>query len=148
MTENTTTENVNFRDVMAAQLAEDIAKAEAKLQKLRDKLANFENEAANEERIAALAEGDAISYGYGRAATRKIRSGIIRAVAKNDKGLVQLKVETGEGFESEFNIIDSGAVLFTTEQLEAEQARIDAAVKEAAEAAAAAAKKAAEGGAE
>lgn len=145
MTENTTTENVNFRDVMAAQLAEDIAKVEAKLQKLLDKKANFENEIANEERIAALAEGDTISYGYGRAATRKIRSGIIRAVAKNDKGLVQLKVETGEGFESEFNIIDSGSILFTAEQVDAEQARIAAAVAEAAEAAA---KKATEAGAE
>ena len=145
MTEQT--ETVNFRDVKKAQLAEDIAKLEAKLNAAREKLANIDTEVENEERLAALAEGDAISYAYGRAATRKVRSGVVRAIAKNDKGLVQLKVETGEGFESEFNIIDASSVLFTPEQVEAENAKIAAALVELAEKEAAKAAEAAGGGA-
>lgn len=138
--------NVSFTEVRTAELNEQIEKAEAKVAKLKQQLSDLLAGAENESRIEALAEGDTVSYGYGRAATRKLRNGIIRAIAKNEKGLVQLKVETGEGFESEFNIIDATSLLFTPDQVAAEQARIDAAVAEAA--AAAEAKAAAEAAAE
>lgn len=130
MTENTAPKKprvVKHRDEKIKDLREDIAKLEGQMGRKYEQLDALLLEAENEQAIARLADGDAISYAFGRAATRRIRSGVVRAVAENDKGLVQIKVETGEGFESEFNIIDASAVLLTPEQVEAEQARIDAA---------------------
>lgn len=130
MTENTAPKKprvIKHRDEKIKDLREDIAKLEGQMGRKYEQLDALLLEAENEQAIARLADGDAISYAFGRAATRRIRSGVVRAVAENDKGLVQIKVETGEGFESEFNIIDASAVLLTPEQVEAEQARIDAA---------------------
>lgn len=118
---------IKHRDAKIEDLREDIVKLQAQQQRKQDQLDALLMEAENEQAIANLSDGDAISYAFGRAATRRIRSGVVRAVAENDKGLVQIKVETGEGFESEFNIIDASAVLLTPEQVETEQARIDAA---------------------
>ncbi len=100
--------------------------------KKQEQLDALELEAANEQAIKDLSEGDGISYVFGRASTRRIRSGVVRAVSVNDKGITMLKVETGEGFDSEFNIIDASGVLLTAEQVQAEQARIDTATAEAA----------------
>lgn len=150
MTENTTAAPpkaprvVKHRDEKIKDLGVDIAELQAKIAKKNEQLAALQQEADNEAAITNLKEGDGVSYVFGRAATRRIRSGVVRAVSVNDKGITMLKVETGEGFESEFNIIDASGVLLTAEQVEAEQARIDAAV---AEAKAAADAEAAKGGA-
>jgi len=128
---------VKHRDEKIKDLQVDIEELQAKIAKKNELLAALQNEAENESAIAKLQDGDAISYEFGRAATRRIRSGVVRAVAENDKGIVQIKVETGEGFESEFNIIDASNVLLTAEQVEAAQARIDTANAEAAAKAAA-----------
>lgn len=122
---------VKHRDEKIKDIREDIEKLMEKVQKKEDQLAVLVQEAENEEAINNLTDGDAISYVFGRAATRRIRNGVVRAVAENDKGLVQIKVETGEGFESEFNIIDASAVLLTPEQVQAEQDRIDEAQRAA-----------------
>lgn len=130
MTDTNTTKKprvVKHRDEKIKDLREDIAKLEGQMGRKLEQLDALLLEAENEQAIARLSDGDAISYVFGRAATRRIRNGVVRAVATNDKGIVQIKVETGEGFESEFNIIDASAVLLTPEQVEAEQARIDAA---------------------
>ena len=135
MTEQTneqTTRTVKHRDEKMADLLIDIAALQEKINKKQAQYDALKMEADNEEAIAALQPGDNVSYAFGRAATRRIRSGVVRAVNTNDKGVTQLKVETGEGFDSEFNIIDASAVLLTAEQVEAEQARIDAAAAEAA----------------
>ncbi len=129
MTENTQQQKaprvVKHRDEKIKDLREDLVALQEKMDKKAAQLQALVTEAENEEAIANLSEGDTVSYAFGRAATRRIRSGVIRATTTNEKGVVQLKVETGEGFDSEFNIIDSSAVLLTPEQIEAEQARID-----------------------
>lgn len=133
MTDNTEKKPrvIKHRDAKIEDLREDIAKLQERIEKRQLQLSTLEQEAENEEAIANLAEGDSVSYVFGRAATRRIRSGVVRAVNTNDKGVVMLKVETGEGFDSEFNIIDASGVLLTPEQVEAEQARIDAAIEKA-----------------
>lgn len=124
---------VKHIDEKIADLKLDIISLMEKVNKKNEQLDALEMEAANEQAIKDLSEGDGISYVFGRAATRRIRSGVVRAVSVNDKGITMLKVETGEGFDSEFNIIDASGVLLTAEQVQAEQARIDEAAAKAAE---------------
>ncbi len=123
---------VKHIDEKIADLQLDIIGLIEKQAKKQEQLDALELEAANEQAIKDLSEGDGISYVFGRASTRRIRSGVVRAVSVNDKGITMLKVETGEGFDSEFNIIDASGVLLTAEQVQAEQARIDTATAEAA----------------
>lgn len=146
--ENTTpsTEEVvtiSHRDAKLNDLREDLVAAQAKVTKIEERIAALSLEAENEQAIAELAPGSEVSYTYGRAANRRILSGVVRFVGTNDKGVVQLKVETGTGFDSEFNLIDASALLLTAEQIIAAQEAIDIVVAEARAAAEAAALEAA-----
>lgn len=127
-------------EVKLNELREDRAKALEKVAKIDEKIAALENAAANEAAIEALKAGDAVAYVYGRALNKRVLSGTVSATKKNDKGIVQLKVEHGEGFDAEFHLIDATALLFSSEEIEKAQADIDAAK--------AAAEKGSEGGAE
>lgn len=140
--ENTTpstddTVTISHRDAKLNDLREDLATAQAKVAKIAERIAALELEAENEQAIADLKPGAEVSYTYGRAANRRILSGVVRFVGTNDKGVVQLKVETGTGFDSEFNLIDASALLITAEQIIAAQEAIDLVVAEARAAAAA-----------
>lgn len=148
--ENTTDTNITLthREVKRNELAEDRAKALEKVAKIDQKIADLDRESANEEAIEALAPGTNVAYVYGRALNKRVLNGLVRAVAKNDKGLVQLKVETGEGLDIELHIIDSTALLFDAAAVDAAAQEIADAKAEAARLAEeASAKKASEGGA-
>lgn len=143
MTNTDGTITISHRDAKLNDLREDRVAVLAKLTKVDERIAALELEAVNEQAIAELAPGSEVSYTYGRAANRRIMSGIVRFVGTNDKGVVQLKVETGSGFDSEFNLIDASALLLTAEQIIAAQEAIDIVVAEARAAAEVAAKEAA-----
>lgn len=140
---NETTAYVSHYEVKRAELLEDIATAEAKVSKLKAQLAKLDAAQNNAAAIEALAPGDEVAYVYGRALNKRVLDGRVAAVKKNDKGVVQLKVEHGEGFDAEFHLIDETALLFTSEEVEAAQFEIELAKEEAATKAADAAAKAA-----
>lgn len=127
MSNETTTQSVSHTEVKLAELREDRLKAMEKVNKIDEKIAALENAAANEAAIEALKAGDAVAYVYGRALNKRVLSGTVSATKKNDKGIVQLKVEHGEGFDAEFHLIDATALLFNSEEIEKAQADIDAA---------------------
>ena len=126
-----TTEVVNHRDAKLADLREDLVKAYEKVAKIKEKIEAIEREIANEEAIKAIAPGSAVTYIFGRAANKRIMNGTVRVVGENDKGVVQMKVETGEGFDAEFHLIDASALLLSEEQVSAAEAEIEAAKAEA-----------------
>lgn len=140
------TTTVSHYEAKRAELLEDIAKAQAKVDSLNEKLVKLDSIEANAAQLEALKAGDAVSYVFGRAANRRVLSGIVRATNKNDKGVLQLKVETGEGFDAEFNLIDSSALLMTADEVLAAQEAIDKAAQEAADSASKAAAEKAAGG--
>jgi len=140
MSNETTTQTFSHTEVKLAELREDRLKAMEKVNKIDEKIAALENAAANAAAIEALKAGDAVAYVYGRALNKRVLSGTVAATKKNEKGIVQLKVEHGEGFDAEFHLIDATALLFSSEEIEKAQADIDAAK--------AAAEKGGEGGAE
>ncbi|AMW36078.1 hypothetical protein HOR13_gp42 [Xanthomonas phage XAJ24] len=142
MSENTHEQTVSHAEAKINELREDRAKAQAKVDAIDAKIEALLRTAANDAAIEALAPGSSVAYVYGRALNKRVLSGVVRATNKTDKGVVQLKVETGEGFDAEFNLIDATALLFSADEIEAAQAEIDKA-KADAEAAAEAAKNAA-----
>lgn len=126
-----TEQTISFRDAKRADLLEDIADLEAKLEKKRAALTSLDQEAENSKAIADLKAGDNVAYAYGRAASRRILNGVVRATATNEKGVTQVKVEYGTGLDAEFHLIDASALLFSPEQVDAAQKQIDEAVAEA-----------------
>ncbi|QEG09618.1 hypothetical protein [Xanthomonas phage NED111] len=130
--ENTTEQTtISHYEAKRAELLEDIAKAQAKVDGLNEKLAKLDAVEANSAAIEALKAGDAVSYLFGRALNKRVLSGVIVATGKNDKGVLQLKVQTGEGLDAELNLIDSSALLMSAEEVLKAQEEIDAAVAEA-----------------
>ena len=119
-------------EVKLLELRVDRLKAMEKVNKIDAKIAALENAAANEAAIEALKAGDAVAYVYGRAANKRVLSGIIRATNTNDKGVRQFKVEYGIGFDAEFHLIDQNALLMSQEEVDAAQSEIDAAAEAAA----------------
>lgn len=132
-----------FAEVQLAELREDRAKAQAKVDALDAKIAKLEATEANAAAIKALKAGDNVAYVYGRALNKRVLSGTVLATKENEKGATQLKVEYGSGFDAEYHLIDATALLFTTDDIEKAQSDIDEAKRVAAEEAA---KKAAEAG--
>lgn len=127
--ENTT---ITHTEAKINDLREDYAKALEKAEKIAEKIAALEATVANEAAIEALSAGDEVVYVYGRALNKRVLSGTVSATKKNDKGVVQLKVEHGEGFDAEFHLIDATALLFGSEEIEKAQAEIEKAKAEAA----------------
>lgn len=127
---------ITHTEAKLAELREDLAKAQERVNKINEKIAALEAGAANVAAIEALTAGDAVAYVYGRALNKRVLNGTVAATKKNEKGLVQLKVSHGEGFDAEFHLIDSSALLFSAAEVAAAQASIDAAIAEAAKAAA------------
>lgn len=95
---------VRARDEVIADLKEDIAALQAKLAKL-------EADKAAEEQLESLKMGDNVSFVYGRAESRRIESGHIIAAGRNDKGVFQFNVLTGEGLTSETKLIGAAAIV-------------------------------------
>ena len=95
---------VRARDEVIADLKEDIAALQAKLAKL-------EADKAAEEQLEALTVGDAVSFVYGRADSRRIESGHIIAAGRNDRGVFQFNVLTDEGLTSETKLIGAAAIV-------------------------------------
>jgi hypothetical protein len=128
MTDTNEQSQFTHYEVKRAELVEDRAAAQAKVEKIDAAIAKLDAQQANFDAIEALKSGDNVAYVYGRAANKRILSGTVAATKKNEKGAVQLKVEHGTGFDAEFHLIDSSALLFTAEEIEAAQADIDATV--------------------
>ncbi len=131
MSENTNEQTISHTEAKINELREDRAKAQAKVDAIDAKIEALLRTAANDAAIEALAPGSSVAYVYGRALNKRVLSGVVRATNKTDKGVVQLKVETGEGFDAEFNLIDATALLFSADEIEAAQAEIDEAKAEA-----------------
>jgi len=128
MTDTNDQSQFTHYEVKRAELVEDRAAAQAKVEKIDAAIAKLDAQQANVDAIEALKSGDNVAYVYGRAANKRILSGTVAATKKNEKGAVQLKVEHGTGFDAEFHLIDSSALLFTAEEIEAAQTDIDATV--------------------
>lgn len=122
---------IKHRDAKIADLNADIADLRKKIERKEEQRTLLEQEAANEQAISELAEGSKVAYLYGRALNKRVLQGTVRYVGTNDKNVTQLKVETGEGLDAEFNLIDASALLLTVEQVEAAQAEIDKAKADA-----------------
>lgn len=122
---------VSHTEVKLAELREDRAKAMEKVHKIDAKIEALEKAEQNAAAVAALSDGDSIAYIYGRAANKRVLSGVIRATNTNDKGVRQFKVEYGTGFDAEFHLIDQNALLMSQEEVEAAQNEIDAAAEAA-----------------
>ena len=129
--ETNTTEVVNHRDAKLADLREDLIKAYEKVAKIEEKIESIEREIANADAIKAIAPGTSVTYVFGRAANKRVLSGTVRVLGENDKNVVQLKVESGEGFDAEFHLIDASALLLDQSQIDAAYADIEAAKAEA-----------------
>ena len=124
--QNTAAENiaVTHTEVKLAELREDRAKAMEKVEKIDAKIEALLKSEQNAAEIAALTAGDNVAYVYGRAANKRILSGVIRATNTNDKGVRQFKVEFGTGFDAEFHLIDQNALLMSVEEVQAAEAEI------------------------
>lgn len=139
---NTAQTTFTHTEAKIAELREDRAVAMLKVTKIDERIAALEALEANTATIEALVAGNGVAYVYGRAANKRVLSGTVAATKKNDKGVVQLKVSHGEGFDAEFHLIDSSALLFTMADVETAQFEIELAKEEAEKAAAEAAKNA------
>jgi hypothetical protein len=117
-----------FAEVQLAELREDRAKAQAKVDAIDAKIAKLEATEANAATIKALKPGDEVAYVYGRALNKRVLNGTVLATKENEKAATQLKVEYGSGFDAEYHLIDATALLFTTADIEKAQADIDATV--------------------
>jgi uncharacterized small protein (DUF1192 family) len=120
MTDNTNTEQTNetattkqgargprvvkHRDVKIAELREDIAALQAKLDKL-------EAEAAAEQQLESLGQGSVVSFVYGRGEKRRVETGTIIASGKNEKGNFQFNVLVGEGLNSTLRLVGAAAIV-------------------------------------
>ena len=140
----TDTAVVSHYEDKRVELVEDIAKAQTRVDKLVEQLTKLDAAEQYAAAIEALTAGDAVSYVYGRALNKRVLSGVVIATGKNDKGVLQLKVQTGEGLDAELNLIDSSALLMSADDVLKAQEEIDKAIAEAQ--AAAAAKANGEGG--
>lgn len=88
---------------------EDVAKAQAKLDKLLI-------EKANRARIENLAAGTAIKFEYGRGEKRRVLDGIVVAVGDDPKMGRLLAVQSGEGLDVQTYKIRAADVLFDDAQ--------------------------------
>lgn len=104
--------------------AEKIAKLEADIKKLQDKLFNVVNDIVTVARakpiVALPAVGDSVLFSYGRKTLTTnpvLREGVVVAVkpaspGANGKTLpAQIKVQCGEGFDAEFVVIYPAALV-------------------------------------
>lgn len=130
--QNNEQQTVSHAEAKLAELREDLTKALEKAQKIQDKIDGFEREQANAAQIEALAAGQQVAYVYGRALNKRVLSGTVRYVGKNDKGALLLKVETGEGFDIETHLIDAASLLLSNEDIQKANAELEAARTEAA----------------
>ena len=88
---------------------EDVAKAQAKLDKLLI-------EKANRDRIENLAAGTAIKFEYGRGDKRRVLDGTVVAIGDDPKLGRLLAVQSGEGLDVQTYKIRAADVLFDDAQ--------------------------------
>lgn len=105
---NTTDETpaqTNLLDERIKDAREDVAKAQAKLDKLL-------TEAANRDRIAGLDKGTEVSFEYGRGEKRRTLTGTIIASDNDPKMGRVFAVQTGTGVDIQTLKIRASDVLF------------------------------------
>lgn len=105
---NTTDETpaqTNLLDERIKDAREDVAKAQAKLDKLL-------TEAANRDRIAGLDKGTEVSFEYGRGEKRRTLTGTIIASDNDPKMGRVFAVQTGTGVDIQTLKIRAADVLF------------------------------------
>lgn len=81
---------------------------------------------AAQERVRSIKKDDAVSFLFGRAASKRIESGIVQAVGDNGSGL-QFNVLVGEGIKSSLQLVGADALLLDADDV----ARAEAEVAEA-----------------
>jgi hypothetical protein len=67
--------------------------------------------------VANLAEGDIVTYPFGRGETRKTYTGKVAWVGDTDKGK-KVKVLVGEGADLDVHVIDIGAITAVGEEVQ------------------------------
>lgn len=102
------------------------AKAAAAIEKFEKASADYEAQAA----VRSISTGDAVTFQYGRAATKAIHSGTVIGVAQDKTGL-QFNVLSGEGINSRTYLIGAAAVLLTADDVSAVELEIEEAQAEA-----------------
>lgn len=85
------------------------------------KLAELEAAAAAGNALATLASGDVIEFLFGRGETRKQRAGVVVWFGEVD-GKKRIKVQTGEGFDTEILVISPDAIVAVAEDIAEGQA--------------------------
>lgn len=85
-----------------------VAKIEAQIAKLTEKLAAAKVAEANNISLDKLVVGVEVAFDYGRAENRTLKSGFILGVkvpAEGTKGQTLVKVQIGQGFDAEIATI-------------------------------------------
>lgn len=92
-------------DARINDATEDLAKAQAKLDKLL-------TERDNRAKLDTLGAGASVNFEYGRGEKRRVLSGIVVAAGDDGKGTRMLAVAVGEGIDVETYKIRAVDVLF------------------------------------
>lgn len=102
---NNQEQNVSYLDAKIADAREDVAKAQAKLNKLLV-------EKENRDRLNTIEVGANIKFEYGRGDKRRTLEGTVIATGDDEKLGKLLAVQVGEGLDVQTHKIRAADVLF------------------------------------
>lgn len=111
-TNEPTVKIVKDLDARINDATEDLAKAQARLDKLV-------TERDNRAKLETIAAGASVTFDYGRGEKRRTLTGVVVAVGDDDKGTRMLAVAVGEGINVETYKIRAVDVIFDTEVTDA-----------------------------
>lgn len=94
-----------------------------KLAKANDKLLEQNTQLADYDKLEAVDVGSVVEFKIGRADTRRVVSGLVKAVKVEEDGSKKLKVEytpTGDEFDNTFAVIKTSEIVgFGSDEVEA-----------------------------
>lgn len=94
-----------------------------KLEKANDKLVEQNTQLADYDKLEAVDVGSVVEFKIGRAETRRVVSGLVKAVKVEEDGSKKLKVEytpTGDEFDNTFAVIKTSEIVgFGSDEVEA-----------------------------
>lgn len=82
-----------------------------------EKFAKAKAEYDAQSAVRDLNPGDAVTFQFGRAATKEVRTGSILAIGESASGL-QFNILSGEGINSKTSLVSADAILLTPEAIE------------------------------
>ena len=108
----------------------NVLSLEAKAANAIAKYEQAKREDAAQERVRGIKQGDAVSFLFGRAASKRIESGIVQAVGEEKSGL-QFNVLIGEGLKSSLQLVGADALLLDADDVARAEGEVAAAKAEA-----------------